>query len=86
MMEHGIGWGMGCGWPGMILFRVVSLLVVLAVAAAAIKYLIGPRAPRSNTGMRDDKNRALEVLEEKYARGEINREGFLQKRDDLRGH
>jgi putative membrane protein len=49
---------------------------------AAVKYLMGSR--RSNTPDDERKPDALAVLEERYARGEINREEYLQKRDDLK--
>jgi putative membrane protein len=74
MMEYGMGWG----WLGMILFWLIPILLVLV----AIKYLFFG-ASRFNTGFRDDRNRALEVLQERYARGDIDREEFLKKRDDL---
>lgn len=83
MMDYGMGWGMGWGWFGMMLFWLVPLLVVIVLAAAAIKYLFAG-GTRFNTAARDDRNRALEVLEERYARGEIDREEYLQKRDDLK--
>jgi len=83
MMDYGMGWGMGSGGFGMLLFWLVPLLVVIVLAAAAIKYLIAGGA-RSNAPARDVGIRALEVLEERYARGEINREEYLQKRDDLK--
>ena len=83
MMDYGMGWGMGWGWFGMMLFWLVPLFVVIVLAAAAIKYLFAGGA-RTGTALRDDRNRALEVLEERYARGEINREEYLQKRDDLK--
>jgi len=82
-MDYGMGWGMGWGWFGMMLFWLIPLLVVIVLTAAAIKYLFSGGA-RSNTATRDDRNRALEVLEERYARGEINREEYLQKRDDMK--
>lgn len=84
-MDYGMGWGMGWGWHwlGMLLFWLVPLLVVIVLAAVAIKYLFSGGA-RSNTVVRDSQNRALEVLEERYAKGEINREEYLQKRDDLK--
>jgi putative membrane protein len=83
MMDYGMGWGMGWGWLGMMLFWLVPLFVVIVLAAAAVKYL-SSRGARSDTGLHEDRNRALEVLEERYARGEINREEYLQKRDDLK--
>lgn len=84
-MDYGMGWGMGWGWHwlGMFVFWLIPLLVVIALVAVAIKYL-SSRGARSDAGLREDSNRALEVLEERYARGEINREEYLQKRDDLR--
>ncbi len=85
MMDYGMGWGMGWGWHwfGMLVFWLIPLLVVIALAAAAVKYLFSGDA-RANTGSRDDRNRALEVLEERYVRGEVDREEYLQKRDDLK--
>ncbi|BAV33260.1 membrane protein [Sulfuricaulis limicola] len=83
MMDYGMGWGMGWGWLGMTLFWLIPLLVVIVLAAVAVKYLFSGSA-RSTTGSHEDRNRALEVLEERYARGEINREEYLQKRDDLK--
>ena len=78
-MEYGMGMHMGWGWLGMILFWSIPILLVLV----AIKYLF-PGASRLNAGSRDDRNKALEVLEERYARGEIDREAFLKMRDDLK--
>ena len=78
-MEYGMGWG----WLGMILFWLVPLFVVIVLAAAAIKYLIGggSRAKPESTAGRSD---ALAILEERYAHGEIEREEYLRKRDDLK--
>ena len=77
MMDYGMGWGIG--WVWMLLFWLIPLLLVLA----AVKYLFLGK-PRSGGEFREDKGKALAVLEERYARGEINREEFIQKRDDLR--
>lgn len=85
MMDYGMGWGMGWGWHwlGMLVFWLVPLIVVVVLVAVAIKYLFS-RGARSDAGLNEGSNRALEVLEERYARGEINREEYLQKRDDLK--
>ncbi len=84
-MDYGMGWGMGWGWHwfGMLVFWLIPLLIVIALAAAAVKYLFSG-GTRPNNGSREDHNPALEVLEERYAKGEINREEYLQKRDDLK--
>ena len=68
-------WGMGFGWVFMLLFWV---LVVVGIAAV-IKLLIG--TPRS--GDTPPPKTARQVLEERYARGEIDREEFEQKKRDL---
>ena len=72
MWEYGMGWG----WLGMGLFWLVPVLLILA----AVKYLSG----RSSGGDGEKSGKALAVLEERYARGEIGREEYLQKRDDLK--
>ena len=66
------------GWLGMAFFWLIPILLVLA----ALKYLITGR--RSNAPDGERKPDALAVLEERYARGEIDREEYLQKRDDLK--
>lgn len=83
MMEYGTAWGMGWGWLGMILFWLVPLLVVIVLVAAAIKYLTGggSRSGPEPTAGRSD---ALAILEERYARGEIEREEYLRKREDIK--
>lgn len=79
-MDYGMGWGWGFGWIWMILLWLVPILLV----AAALKYLFAGKG-QTGIGARQDDDRALAILEEKYARGEIGREEFLQKRDDLKG-
>lgn len=75
------GYGMGgywLGWLGMAFFGLIMILLVWAV----VKYLKGDR--RLNAPDGEKKPGALAVLEERYARGEINREEYMQKRDDLK--
>lgn len=75
------GYGMGWhwfGWLGMAFFWLILILLVLA----AVKYL--KRGRGSNAPDGEKKPDALAVLEERYARGEINREEYLQKRDELK--
>lgn len=82
-MEYRMGWGMGWGWLGMILFWLVPLFVVIVLVAAAIKYLVGggSRSKPESTAGRSD---ALAILEERYAHGEVEREEYLRKREDLK--
>lgn len=58
-----------------ILWLVIIGLVVWAVAAGGDRAR-GPDTPPSKS--------ALEILEERYARGDIDREEFEQKKADLR--
>ncbi|MDP2029549.1 MAG: SHOCT domain-containing protein [Thiobacillus sp.] len=73
---YGMGWHW-LGWLGMAFFWLILVLLVLAM----VKYLKGNR--RSNAPDGERKPDALVLLEERYARGEIDREEFLKKRDDL---
>lgn len=78
MMDYyGYGWHWW-GWLGSILFWLVLILVVVAAA----KYLFSGNV-RAKSGGGDPSSTALSVLEERYARGEINRDEYLQKRDDI---
>ena len=69
-------YGMGYGGLGMLVFWLLPVLLILAL----IKYLSGRNSGKNDTVP----NKALELLEERYARGEIDRAEYLQKRDDLK--
>lgn len=69
------GWGMGFGFVLMLLFWV---LVILGIAALIRRILTQPSPSR---GSRD--KTPFEIVQERYARGEINREEYEQKKWDL---
>jgi putative membrane protein len=77
MFDGGIGMLFGGLW--MILLLAVPLLLL----AVLVKYLF--TKPRGNAERPGEPARhtPLDVLKEAYARGEISREEFLQKRDDI---
>lgn len=77
MNEFGpFGWGAGFGWIVMILFW----LLIIAGLIAIVKWLIG--GPETNVPLPPSKT-ARQILEERYARGEIDREEFEQKKRDI---
>ncbi len=67
------GWGMGFGGIFMILFWGLIVLGIVALA----KWLF---EASGSTGAR---KRPLEILRERYARGEISREEYEHMRQDL---
>ena len=78
---YGYGSQMGAwGWVGpaaMILFWIL-LIVGLAVL---IRFLVVKT--RSGSSIGGSRRKALEILEERYARGEIDKPEFEQKKHDL---
>jgi putative membrane protein len=73
-MGH-FSWGMGFGWLFMLLFWILILLGIIAV----VKWLVSDSSNRD----RGAGKTALEILKERYVRGEIDREEFEQKKRDL---
>jgi putative membrane protein len=68
----GWGWGMmGMGMLFMVLFWVLVLLGIVAL----VKWLIGPS---SGVG-----RRPLDIIKERYAKGELTKEQFEQMKRDL---
>jgi putative membrane protein len=67
----GLGWGMGFGF--------IFWLVIIGVIVAGVAWFV--RSQPLAGGQRG--STSLEVLEERYARGEINREEYLQKKRDI---
>lgn len=74
-MMDGFGWGPGFGGIFMILFWVLVIAGILAL----VRWAGAGRPDRDERRART----ALDLLEERYARGEIGREEFEQKRRDL---
>lgn len=73
MMQH--MWG--AGWMSMGLYMGAFWVIVLLAVAALVWAFT--RGGRSGTPQQGD-DRALKMLEERYARGEIGKEEFLEKR------
>lgn len=76
----------------MIGFSLLSILLVvgaIALVIGAIAYVGGWRPqfaqglPRGNAAGRDSSNNAQEILDERYARGEITRDEYQRMQQDL---
>ncbi|MBZ0093262.1 MAG: SHOCT domain-containing protein [Sulfuricellaceae bacterium] len=74
-----LGGGMLLGGLWMLLIWGIPLLVLFAL----LKYLFA--RPRGSAGreIKPASATPLDILKEAYARGEIGRDEYLQKRDDL---
>jgi putative membrane protein len=77
-MMGGYGWGggWGLGIVGMLLWWVLILLGIALVA----KWLFSGSHWH---GHREASGRALDILKERYARGEIDKKEFEEKKRDL---
>jgi putative membrane protein len=75
-----MGWGNGGFWP----FGMAIWLIVIVAIIALISWAVSSRS----SARRDEETRypsALELLEARYARGEIGRDEYLQKKGDILG-
>ncbi|MBI1894528.1 MAG: SHOCT domain-containing protein [Candidatus Rokubacteria bacterium] len=70
-------WMWGAWGLGMMVMMLVFWGLVITGVVLAIRWL-------TTTGPGATRDRALEILRERYARGEINKEEFESKRRDLR--
>lgn len=72
-----MGWGGGWGFFGIVHMVLWWFLLVLGIVVLA-KWLLGSSGGR---GVAED--RALSLLRERYARGEIDKEEFDKRKRDL---
>lgn len=74
------GWDWGCGAGGMMGFgMLLAWIVPIGLIVALVMFVNrGNSTPPQS-------ERALDILEKAYARGEISRDDFLTKRNDLTG-
>lgn len=71
----GLGMGFSMGWFGLIFWIAVIALVIWGIKAISEN--------RSRNESRSGGDRALEILKERYARGEIERDEFETRKRDL---
>ncbi len=77
MMGPGMMGGFGWGWF-MPIFMIIFWGLVIWGIVALVRGLSGSRGSDSSTT-----DSALEVLKRRYARGEINKEEYAEKKKDL---
>ncbi len=72
MHEYGThGWGIGWWW--IVIFIVLILIVLFAVRATKRRENVNQPAGKT----------ALDILKERYARGQIDKEEFEKRKKDL---
>jgi putative membrane protein len=68
-------------WYGIIfgpIVMIIWLVVLILVAAAVIRWL--QRGPSHSLPFAAGRKRALEILEERFAKGEIDKDEFQEKK------
>jgi mono/diheme cytochrome c family protein/uncharacterized membrane protein len=74
------------GWPlgvGLVWLAVVLVVVVLVVAGIAWIVRSASSSPPPSSASAAASSPAREILDHRYARGELSREDYLRMRDDL---
>jgi len=85
MYGFGNGWGMmGDGYGSMAGFGMVLWLLVIVLLVGGVAWFM---RSSSSIGFEQrvavGRSSGLDLLEQRYARGEVNREEYLQKKSDL---
>lgn len=82
MWDHMMGWGggWGPGWGSFGLLHILWWVLIILGVAALFRWSFG----RGTRGFyRSEEDRALAVLRERYARGEIDKAEFEERKRDL---
>jgi putative membrane protein len=79
-------WGHMWNWGGMVMMVIVTLLILALLIALIVAIVLLVRNAQRPGGISTTSARpgnAVEILKERYARGEINRKEYLEKRREL---
>ena len=80
MMGPGMmNWGYGMGW-GMSIIMMAFWIAVIVGIVFLIRWVVLSTDRRRETKVEDS---ALEILKQRYAKGEINKDEFEEKKKDL---
>ena len=71
--EHGWGMGWGMGW-----WWIIGLIIVVAIVWMVVKSM-----NTNSRGNLPSGKSALDILKERYAKGDINKEEFEKRMKDL---
>lgn len=77
---HMMLWG---GWPGMVfgpLFMILALAAVVAVVVLLVRWLGGPWQGPASQHQVPPTRTPLDILKERFARGEIDKDEFEERR------
>ncbi len=75
-----MGYGYGMGWFGGIIMIAFWIAVIVGIVLLIRWLIISTRTASHGTSSGDS---ALEILKKRYARGEINKQEFEEKRKDV---
>lgn len=75
----GSGWGMGWMWLFWLLLILGVVLVVVVLVRAVGGGVTGPSEGRRGAAPQPGRSRARELLDERYARGEISTEEYRER-------
>jgi putative membrane protein len=85
MWGYGHDWGMMGGSDGGAFSMIIWPLVIVALVVGVIWFMRSPLYSGAGRLQPPRRSSGLDILEERYARGEINREEFLQKKQEISG-
>lgn len=82
---HGMIWGDHMGGVGLLLGPLFMIIVVVAIAAAIVVLMraFGVAGPSIQSVSGQSGNRALDILKERFAKGEIDAEEFNERKRQL---
>jgi putative membrane protein len=73
------------GWGGGAFNMIIWPLVIVALVVGVIWFVRSPSYSGAGRLQLPRRSSGLDILEERYARGEINRDEFLQKKQEISG-
>jgi putative membrane protein len=75
-----MGWGYGMGWFGTILMAVFWIAILVGLVFL-IRWVVVSTKPEAREAKPEDS--AMEILKKRYARGEIDKQEFEEKKKAL---